>query len=539
MLLRQKIMKKTGLLLGTFLLAGSSMAQDHMQMREETGHVHLLTSCSPAVAANLDRGLSLFYSFWYEEARKAFSGAAIADPACAMAYWGQAMSEYQPVENLPEGTQLQGGREYLAKARAASEQTSRERGYIDALGRIFDTPAVPKAGARAGAYSEAMSKLHTANPDDSTAATLYALSLLSPELPDDPSLSRNRAALALLNTVLKQEPDNPGVMHFIIHASDTPALASYGLDAARRYARIAPASAHALHMPGHIFARLGLWQDDIKSNLASKAAAENNSGGMHTGAQHRLHAMEFLQYAYLQTGQDTKANALIQEAQTIKASDLEPGFEGYYGWVEASFKVRFALETEDWAGALKLTPASDAGPYVRRVDYWCQAIAAGHLHDKAAARSALSLYEATFIKAELADEESHSSAQLAEIRAWAAFASGDSKKAVDLLRPAAKHQDKMGKGEVELPAREMLADILRLSGDSTAAFTEYKVSLTTDPGRLSSLLHAEETAYTLNRDREGAALVLEVAHNTAMADRAVKAKLNRLRKSPQQAALLN
>ena len=438
-------MKKTALTLGMLLLAGTSAAQDHMQMREEVGHVHLQTSCSPAVAADLDRGLSLFYSFWYEEARKGFTQAAVADPGCAMAYWGQAISEYQPVESLPEGTQLQGGREYLAKARAASEQSSRERGYIDALGIIFDTTAIPKAGARAGAYSEAMSKIYAANPVDSTATTLYALSLLSPELPDDPTLSRNRAALALLNNVLKQEPDNPGVMHFIIHASDNPALASYGLDAAHRYAQIAPASAHALHMPGHIFARLGLWQDDIKSNLASEAAAENHSSGMHTGAQHRLHAMEFLQYAYLQTGQDSKAEAIIQEAQTIKASDLEPGFEGYYGWVEASFKVRFALETEDWAAALKLMPPTDAGLYVRRVDYWGQAIAAGHLHDRASAAFALSQYEATFTKPELADEEAHQSAQLAEARAWAAFASGDSAKAIAVLRPAADHQDKVSK----------------------------------------------------------------------------------------------
>ena len=530
---RQKGMKKATFTFGLLLLlAGTSVGQDHMQMREEVGHVHLRTSCSPVAAADLDRGLSLFYSFWYEEARKDFTEAVIADPGCAMAYWGQAISEYQPVEGLPEGGQLQAGGEYLVKARAASEQTSREQGYIDALGIVFDSTAIPKAGGRAAAYSEAMSKLHAVNGDDSTATILYALSLLSPELPDDPNLSRNRTALALLNNVLKQEPDNPGVLHFIIHASDNPALASYGLDAARRYARIAPASAHALHMPGHIFARLGLWQDDIKSNLASEAAAENHTGGMHTGAQHRLHAMEFLQYAYLQTGQDDKAKAIIQQARTIKASDIEPGFESYYGWVEASFKVRFALETEDWAGAGKLVPASDAGIYVCRLDYWGQAIAAGHLHNKAAAAFALSQYEATFTKAELTDEEASASAQLAEARAWTAFAFGDSAKAVGLLRPVAEHQDRVGKGEVELPAREMLADILRLSGELADALKEYKISLTTDPGRLTSLVHAEATAYKLNRDHEAAALALQVAHNTTMADPAVKTKVSQVGESP-------
>ena len=315
-----------------------------MQMREKVGQVHLRTSCSPVAAADLNHGLSLYYLFWYEEARKRFTQATVVDPGCAMAYWGQALSEYQPVESLPEGSQLQGGREYLSKARAASAQTLRERGYIDALGIIFDTTATPEAGARAAGYSEAMSKLHATYPNDSMATTLYALSLLSPELTDDPTLSRNRSALALLNNVLKQEPDNPGVLHFIIHASDASALASYGLDAAHRYARIAPASAHALHMPAHIFARLGLWQDDIRSNLASEAAAEDHTGAMHTGAQHPLHAMKFLQYAYLQTGQNTKAKAIIEEAQTVKPSDLDQDSRATTGGLKHLFESALPLK---------------------------------------------------------------------------------------------------------------------------------------------------------------------------------------------------
>ena len=495
-------------------------------MPEEVGHVRLQNSCSPSVGADLDRGLSLYYSFWYDEARARFDHAARVDPNCAMAYWGQAVSEYQPVETLPDGDQLKAGRSFLVAAHNASEQTPRERSYVNALSILFDTEALPKSENRALAYSDAMEKLHLAFPNDSIGTTLYALSLLSPELPDDPTLARNRKALVLLNGMLKREPENPGVLHFIIHASDNPALASEGLVAARRYARIAPASAHALHMPSHIFARLGLWQEDIQSNLASEAAAENHAGTMHTGAQHRLHAMEFLEYAYLQTGQDRKAAEIIHEAETIKSSELEPGFEGYYGWVEASFKVRYALETGEWAKALQLTPASDAGPYVKRVDYWAQAVAAGHLKDKAAADAALTAYEVTFSETELAEERTHHSAQLAETRAWESFASGKTAEALSVLREAADHQDKVGKGEVELPAREMLADMLRLSGDTAAALDEYKLSLKTDPGRLSCLIHADEEARKLRRLQDAANLERQINRNTFGSDRSLTAGID-------------
>jgi len=200
-----------------------------------------------------------------------------------MAYWGEAISEYQPVEGLPEGAQLHAGQEALARAKNADEQTPREHAYIETLGILFNPAALPKVQSRAESYSAATERVHVQYPSDLVAATLFALSLLSPELPDDPSLARKRKALEILNQVLDKEPDDPGVTHFIIHASDNPEMAPLGREAAHRYAQIAAASAHALHMPSHIFARLGLWQDDIRSNLASEAAAANQGGAMHTG----------------------------------------------------------------------------------------------------------------------------------------------------------------------------------------------------------------------------------------------------------------
>ena len=236
--------------------------------------------------------------------------------------------------------------------------------------------------------------------------------------------------------------------------------------------------------------------------------------------------MEFLEYAYLQTGQDRKAAAVVREAETIKASELEPGFEGYYGWVEASFKVRYALETGEWTKALQLTPAPDAGPYVKRVDYWAQAVAAGHLKNKAAADAARNGYEDTFSKTELADEQAQHSAQLAETQAWAGFASGNTSEAISTIQQAADHQDKVGKGEVELPAREMLADMLRLSGDTAAALDEYKLSLKIDPGRLSCLVHADEEARNLKRFQDAALFERQINRNTLGGDRPWKARVN-------------
>jgi hypothetical protein len=388
-----------------------------MDAHVQVGRVSFQTPSSPAARESINRGLSLFYSFWYDEARKSFVEAARLDSRCAVAYWGQAISYYQPVETLPEGGQLRHGREAIVRAQSAASQSRRERGYIEALQFIFDSDSEP--GARATRYSDAMGKLAAAYPKDNVAALLFALSLLSPELPDDPDHIRSRKAVTILNAILRAEPDNPGVTHFIIHACDNPAMAKYGLEAARRYSTIAPASAHALHMPGHIFARLGLWQDDIQSNLASKTAAENVSI-MHTGAQHRFHAMEFLQYAYLQIGREDKARAIADEAQTIQASELDPGFESYYGWIQESLKVRLALETRDWSGAMELRPNSGTGVFVQRLNYWAKAVAAGHVKNRAAAEVALNGYEGTFSEAQLLEETKNHFAQLAETRAWTA-----------------------------------------------------------------------------------------------------------------------
>jgi len=224
------------------------------------------------------------------------------------------------------------GWQFVQKPRAGAKTSRREQDYVEAMG-IFYKPGKQSAVERAEAYSKRMERLHEDYPSDEEAAVFYALSLLAAEPPNDTSLQYTKKAVGLLNGVLRNDPEHPGVAHYLIHACDNPNMAHEGLPAARRYAKIAPSSPHALHMPSHIFARLGLWQDDISSNLASVAAAEHSP----SGTEARLHPMDFLEYAYLQTGQQEKARAIEAEAVAVRNEDFTRGLEPYYFYVQAHF----------------------------------------------------------------------------------------------------------------------------------------------------------------------------------------------------------
>jgi tetratricopeptide (TPR) repeat protein len=476
-----------------------------MDMPKTVGHVDFSNSCSPAVKRDFDNGMAALYSFWFAESHQFFEKAAAKDPDCAIAYWGEAMSDYEQIEggSLPEGEQLANGQRAIARGEAAPRKTAREKAYLDAVAIIFDASGIPDHDQRVQRFSAAMGALSAAYPSDRQAEVIYAMSLLKKGMPPDPDLLRARKALGILNGVLKAEPDNPGVAHFIIHAADNPEMAFFGLDAARRYAKLAPAAPHALHMPGHIFARLGLWDEDIRSNLASKRAAEQPDL-IRTEAQNRIHAMEFLQYAYLQTGQDAKAAAIANEAATVQMSDFGPGFQQYWGFKESLFPARQALETSDWPAAMKIRPAQGADVMARQVIYWTHAVAAGHLQNRQAAEQALAAYNATLSASDLETMTAHPNSQWAETKAWTLFAEGQADAAIALLKPLADVQDKLGKGEVDLPAREMVADMLRLSGRSDDAIQQYRLSLQADPGRFGTLLHAAETAEKLHQEQEAA-----------------------------------
>src|SRR5690349_4615126 len=250
---------------------GEPEEHHHHHDAEQLGTVSFPTSCAPAVQKSFERGVALLHSFEYDYAQKQFEDVSQKDPACAMAHWGIAMSLYHQLWERPPEASLKRGADEIAKARSLKPKTARERDFIEALGAFYSDPAKDHQ-VRAKAYSDAMEKVYQQNPNDHEAAAFYALSLLSSAPPHDTTFDNPKKAIAILDPLFAKYPNHPGLAHYIIHASDTPQLAPLGLAAARRYAAIAPSSAHALHMPSHIFARLGLWQEDIKSNLASIAA---------------------------------------------------------------------------------------------------------------------------------------------------------------------------------------------------------------------------------------------------------------------------
>src|SRR5215472_9769997 len=365
----------------------------HFDPNEKLGTVSFPTSCAASVQKSLERAVALLHSFAYEEADHQFQEVAQQDPRCAIAYWGEAMSLYHQLWNRPTQKDLKRGQELLAKAQAIRAKTQRERDYINALAAFYQGPAKREQEQRANAYAAAMKRVYESYSKDSETAAFYALSLLASGT-DDTEVENAKKAIAILNKLFEQQPDHPGVAHYLIHACDNPNFAQEGLAAARRYASIAPSSPHALHMPSHIFTRLGLWQDDIQSNLAAIEAVHKQSPDFHHMMHHRLHSMDFLEYAYLQIGDDARAKALIEEVATIKRENVEREFRDYLNGMLTDFPARYALERRQWKDALALQPPADIEPYSQAVTYWAQAIAAGHLHDAAAARNAVDHFDA-------------------------------------------------------------------------------------------------------------------------------------------------
>jgi len=276
------------------------MHAHHHDLTEELGKVSFPISCSSASQKSFEHGVALLHSFGYEEAEAQFVEITKSDPTCAMAHWGVAMSQFHQIWERPEAPALKRGQEEIAIAQKVGTKTPREQAYISALALFYQDPGKNDYLKRASAYSDAMGKLYQQYPSDVEAGALYALSLLAADPPGDSSHVAEKKAVAVLMPLFEQDPQHPGLAHYIIHSCDSPEMAPEGLAAARRYAEIAPSSAHAVHMPSHIFARLGLWQEDIQANLKSVTLASQSSEMYMHG--HELRAMDFLLYAYLQTG---------------------------------------------------------------------------------------------------------------------------------------------------------------------------------------------------------------------------------------------
>lgn len=504
------------------LAAGTALADDdHSHHHEELtaaqlGTVSFPISCAPAVQKPFERGVALLHSFWYEEAEKEFQQITADDPRCAMAHWGVAMSLWHQLWDHPHQKIIARGLDQVQQAeKTGGATTPRERAYLAAIAAFYGDSNKLDHQARAQAYSNTMKKVYEAYPDDHEAAAFYALSLLASEPHDDETFANRKQAAAVLEKLFALEPDHPGVAHYLIHSYDQPQLAQLGLPAARRYAEIAPAAPHALHMPSHIFARVGLWQDDINSNLAAIRVADSMAAHHHV-MHHKVHALDFLEYAYMQIGDDASAKAAIEQVAAVRPEGMDHEFENYLLVRQAEGSVKFALERRQWKEALALQPISGAPSEVQSVTYWGRAVAAGHLHDAAAAKDALKHYgellEATrkgprpYLADGLKNEH-----QI--VQAWAAYAGGNSDEALRLLRIVADDQDRVGKAETELPAREMLADMLLDLHRPQDALKEYEVSLGTDPNRFNGLYGAAQAAAQVQQTEKASEYYTQLLKN--------------------------
>jgi tetratricopeptide (TPR) repeat protein len=460
---------------------------------EELGHVDFPNSCKAEAQPALLKGLALLHSFQYRESESAFKAATDLDGNCAIAHWGAAMALYHQLWDFPGKRTLKEGLQSVEAAQKLGAPTLRERGYIAAAAAFYQGDEKLSHVQRTTAYSDALAQLHSQAPGDVEASAFYALSLvaLADENADD--RGNRKKAMAILEPLFKQHPDNPGVAHYLIHATDKPELASSGLAAARAYAKIAPDSSHALHMPSHIFTRLGLWQESIASNIAATAAAAHASEMHQAEAHYQTHAMEFLDYAYLQTGQEAKARALSAEEMNVPGSG-----EGEKADHRAIVDARNAIELHRWKEAAGLTIPERRTS--QDTTYWARAIGAARSGDVGSAKSDVVKLKEVVAHREGEskdtgyDVSSEKATDLREAEAWLAYAQGDSARAVELLRAAADREDAKGLDSTTMPAREMLGDLMMELKKPGVAIEAYKVVLVEAPNRFDALLGAAQAS---------------------------------------------
>jgi len=539
------------LLLVSALFLAEPAAHDHQHQLEKLGKVNFQTSCSPQAHASFTRGMTLLHSFEYPQAEAAFKDAAAADPTCSIAHWGVAMSLYHPLWTPPSKAELERAHAALAKAEAAPAKSERERDYVAAVAAYYRDSDKLDPKARALAYNEAMSALHKRYPADREAAIFYALSQIAAgTLDQDPNFSREKEAAAILNAVLKEEPDHPGVTHYLIHGFDYPPLADLAVPAARRYASIAPDSPHAQHMPSHIFTRLGMWDESIASNLKSEAAARAlvKSEGLEGGSNEQLHAMDYLAYAYLQTGQEAGAQRVLAELNALQKVN-QPIFTTAYA--ATAVPVRIVLENRRWKEAAslslqdnvsKLAPLENfrwAGAHV----YFARAIGAARSGQAAAAREATAklkaIEDALIVPPGTYDWRRQVSIERQIAEAWTSYAEGKRDDAVTMMRAAADLDDATEKHPVTpgaiLPAREQLGEMLLELDRPKEALAEYEGSLKRAPRRLVGLYGAAHSAKLAGDVTKATRYYAELAEMTKASD-GTRAEIKEAREAAKMAA---
>jgi tetratricopeptide (TPR) repeat protein len=502
------------------VVAAQEEHQHHHPAGEQIGKVNFKTSCSPAAQSQFNRAVAWLHSFEYDEAARAFEEVARLDPTCGMAHWGVAMSLYHQLWAPPTRDELARGRSASEKAGAARARTPRESDYIDAIAAFYRDSERLDHPTRAASYERAMESIYKRYPGDTEAGVFYALALNATALaasPPDKTYAKQKQAAAILNRVLRLQPRHPGVAHYLIHSYDYPQLARLALAAARQYSKIAPASAHALHMPSHIFIRLGYWDEAISSNIKSETAAKAFAARNHLkGAwDEQLHAMDYLAYAYLQRGRDKEAHSVLTRLMAIRKTDPE-NFKCAYAF--AAIPARWALERRQWADAANLTLQPADFPWARfkfgeAITRFARAIGAARAGKIAQARAEVEKLAA--LQKELAgvrdgyDWATQVGIQHQAAAAWLANAEGHNERARKLMRAAADLEDSTEKHPVTpgavLPARELLGEMLLEANEPAEAFREFVRALADSPNRLNSLYGAARAAQ-LAGDRRSATL---------------------------------
>jgi tetratricopeptide (TPR) repeat protein len=487
----------------TLLGVGPTLAQEHEHPAGDAatlGSVTFPVSCAPGVATAFERAVAMLHSFWFVEAVEAFQSIAAADPSCAMAYWGIAMTEMgNPMARvMPAETVLREGAAAAARAvELAPNASHRERMYIDAVDAYYRTEG--DLASRMRAHEEALEALHSTHPEDAEATIFYARSVIANAPPTDLTFARQMVGAQLLEPLFEERPDHPGLAHYLIHAYDAPALADRATDAAFAYADIAPSAPHALHMPSHIFTRLGYWEESIETNRRSAEAEPVPDAA--------VHPMDYMVYAYLQLGRDAAAKEVVDRA--VQNPDRYYG--GVLGYNFAAMPARYALERNAWADAATLRIPVDASPYVEAITRFARAIGAargGQAEAAPAEIEALARLEAALQSQGDAYWATIVGAQRIAASAWDAHARGDDAAALRLAEEAASLEETVEKHPVTpgpiLPARELQGDLLLELDRPAEALIAYETTLVREPNRARTIYGAARAAELAgDRDKAG------------------------------------
>ncbi len=485
---------------------------------KDIGTVSFETSCNPSVKTKFNEAVALLHSFWFQESRTAFEGVLKTDPNCAIAYWGIALTQWgNPFAGQRSPQTIANGKAAIDKGLATGSPTAREKGLLEAVGILFSSNDVTTQRQRVLDYEKAMGRVSAANKSDLESRIFWALAIAQAASPTDKTYARQLAAAEMLEPMYKQNPNHPGLAHYIIHAYDVPVLAPKALPAARAYAGIAPVVPHALHMPSHTFTRVGFWKESVDSNTRSAAEAEKTNG-----IGEAMHARDYMTYAYLQMGMDAQAKENV--AHAMRLASMSGGTQGAAGagpntFAMAAIPARYALERQQWEEAMALTVTPAPGtPYTEAITHFVRAIGAARAGKPDAAAADIARLIALHAReVEMKDDywAEQVDIQRRGAEAWVMFAQGKKAEAIAAMREAAVIEDGTEKAAVTpgpiSPARELLGDMLLENHQPKEAAAEFEAVMKKEPNRFLAIWGAAKSAEAMKQTAKAKALYKQIA----------------------------